>query len=99
MRADGAHKFIEYLMWKTQMEERHKGIACGVTSSQFHIIKEALKQMKFDYLQLFMDRDLALKFTEEKEREIEEICHQLSLAHSSSLTAGETSSSFGRSDT
>jgi hypothetical protein len=33
-----------------------------------------------------MDRDLALKFTENKEREVEELCYQLSLAHSSSLT-------------
>jgi hypothetical protein len=24
-RADGAHKFIEDLMWKTQLEERQKG--------------------------------------------------------------------------
>jgi hypothetical protein len=43
--------------------------------------------MKSDYLQLFMDRDLALKFTEDKEREVEKLCYQLSLAHSSSLTA------------
>jgi hypothetical protein len=49
-RANGAHKFIEDLMWKTQMEERKKGIADGVTSTQLHIIKEALEQMKSDYL-------------------------------------------------
>jgi hypothetical protein len=35
--------------------------------------------MKSNYLPLFMDRDLALKFDEDKERE-EELCHQLSLA-------------------
>jgi hypothetical protein len=93
-RADGAHKFIEDLMWKTQMEERKKGIADGVTSTQLCIIKEALEQMKSDYLQLFMDRDLALKFIEDKEREIEELCYQLSLAHSSSLTTTETPSSL-----
>jgi hypothetical protein len=29
--------------------------------------------MKFDYLQLFMHRDLALKFAEDKEREIAEL--------------------------
>jgi hypothetical protein len=45
-RVDGAHKFIEDLMWKTQMEERQKGIADGVTSTQLCIIKEALEQMK-----------------------------------------------------
>jgi hypothetical protein len=46
--------------------------------------------MKSDYLQLFMDRDLALKFVEDKEREIEELCYQLSLACSSSLNNIET---------
>ena len=42
-RADGAHKFIEDLMWNTQLEERHKGVAEGVTSTQLRIIKEALE--------------------------------------------------------
>jgi hypothetical protein len=32
-----------------------------------------------------MDRDLSLKFVEDKEREVEELCYQLSLARSSSL--------------
>ena len=41
-----------------------------------------------------MDRYLALKFVEDKEKEIEELCHQLSLACSSSLTAAETPSSL-----
>jgi hypothetical protein len=49
-RADGTQNFIEAVMWKTQMEERHKGIACGVTSSQLCIIKEALEKMKYNYL-------------------------------------------------
>jgi hypothetical protein len=73
-RADGAHNFIEDLMWKTQLEERQRRIVDGVTSTQLCIMKEALEQMKSDYLQLFMDRDLALKFVEDKEREVEE-CH------------------------
>jgi hypothetical protein len=93
-RADGTHKFIEDLMWKAQMEERQKGVADGITSAQLCIIKKALEQMKYDYLQLFMDRDLALKFIEDKEREIEELCYQLSMAHSSSLTVTETPSSL-----
>jgi hypothetical protein len=42
MRTDGAHKFIEDLMWKTQMKERQKGIEDGVTSAQLCIIKRAL---------------------------------------------------------
>jgi hypothetical protein len=42
--------------------------------------------MKSDYLQLLMDKDLSLKFIEDKGREVEDICYQLSLAHSSSLT-------------
>jgi hypothetical protein len=75
------------------MEERQKGVAGGVTSAQLHIIKEALEQMKSDYLQLFMDRDLALKFIEDKEREVEELCYQLSLTCFSSLTT-ETPSSL-----
>jgi hypothetical protein len=50
MRTDVTHKFIEYLMWKTQMEERRKGIANGVTSTQLCIIKEALEYMKSKYL-------------------------------------------------
>jgi hypothetical protein len=57
------------------MEERQKGVAGGVTSAQLHIIKEALEKMKSDYLQLFMDRDLSLKFVEDKEREVEDICY------------------------
>jgi hypothetical protein len=85
-RADGTHKLIKDLMWKAQMEERQKGVADGITSAQLRIIKESLEQMKSDYLQLFMDRDLALKFVEDKEMEIEELCYQLSVAHSSSLT-------------
>jgi hypothetical protein len=64
-RVDGAHKFIEDIIWKTQMEERQKAVAGGVTSAQLHIIKEAIEQMKSDYLQLFMGRDLALKFIKE----------------------------------
>jgi hypothetical protein len=85
---------LKVLMWKTQMEERQKGVASGVTTVQLRIIKEALEQLKSDYLQLFMDRDLALKFVEDKEREVEELCYQLSLAHSSSLIATETPSSL-----
>jgi hypothetical protein len=74
-RAVGAHKFIKDLMWKAQMEERQKGVVDEITSAQLRIMKEALEQMKSDYLQLFMDRDLAIKFTEDKEREIEELCY------------------------
>jgi hypothetical protein len=39
-----------------------------------------------------MDMDLDVKFVEEKEREVEELCYQLSLACSSSLTVSETPS-------
>jgi hypothetical protein len=42
-RENGAHRFIEDLIWKTQMEERQKGVAGGVTSDQLHIIKKALE--------------------------------------------------------
>jgi hypothetical protein len=81
-RTDEAHRFIEDLMWKDQLEERHS----GVTSAQLRIDKEVLEQLKSYYLQLFMDRDLALKFFEDKEREVEELHYQLSLVRSSPLT-------------
>jgi hypothetical protein len=48
--ADGAHRFIEELMWRSQMEERHNGVASGVTSAHLRIIKEALQQLKSDYM-------------------------------------------------
>jgi len=63
MRAYGAHKFIKYLMWKTQL--------C--------IIKEALENMKSNYLQLFMDMELSFKLVEDKGREFEELYYQMSL--------------------
>jgi hypothetical protein len=47
-------------------------VAGGFTSAHFHIDKEALEKMKLDYLQLFMDKDLSLKFVEDKEGEVEE---------------------------
>jgi hypothetical protein len=39
-----------------------------------------------------MDRYLDLKLIEEKEREIDELCYQLSLAHSSLITTTKTPS-------
>jgi hypothetical protein len=41
-----------------------------------------------------MDRDLSLKFVEDNEREVEELCYQLSLVCSSSLTVAKTPSSL-----
>jgi hypothetical protein len=41
-----------------------------------------------------MDKDLSLKFIEYKEREVEELCFQLSLACSLSLIKIETPSSL-----
>jgi hypothetical protein len=67
------------------MEERHSGIVGGVTSGHLRIIREALEHMKSDHLKLFVDMDLALNFVEDKEREVEELCYQLGLAHSSPL--------------
>ena len=67
-RADGAHRFIEEIMWRSQMEERYNGLESGVTSAKLRIIKEALQQLKSDYLQLFMEMELALRFSKDKER-------------------------------
>jgi hypothetical protein len=53
-------------MRRAQIEERHSGVAGGVTSAHLCIGKEALEQLKSDYLQLFMNRDLALKFIEDR---------------------------------
>jgi hypothetical protein len=78
-------------MWRAQIEKRHSGVAGAVTSAHLHIDKEALEQLKSDYLQLFMDRDLALKFIEDKAGEVEELHYQLSLVCSSPL-ATETPS-------
>jgi hypothetical protein len=85
-RENGAHKLNEVFMWKTQMEERQKGVVGGVTSAQLCIIGETLELMKSDYLQLFMDTDIALMFVEDKEKEVEELCYRCNLAHASSLT-------------
>jgi hypothetical protein len=41
-RTDGARRFIEDLMWRAQIEERHCGVAGRVTSAQWGIDKEAL---------------------------------------------------------
>lgn len=45
-RADDNHKYIKDLIWKTQTEERQKGVASGVTSTQLRSIKEAFEKMK-----------------------------------------------------
>ena len=60
-RMDNSSKLIEDLMQKIVIEERH-GNVYGVTSSLLHIIFETLKMIKYDCLQLLMDRDLAIKF-------------------------------------
>jgi hypothetical protein len=44
------------------MEERHIEIVGGVTSAQLCIIMEEIEQLKSNYLQLFMDMHLSLKF-------------------------------------
>ena len=70
-KTDGAHSFIEDFMSRTQLEERYGGFVEGVTSKQLSIIIKEFERMKSDYLQLFMDRDLALKFVQDKEMEVE----------------------------
>jgi len=73
-------------MWRVQIEERHSGVAGGVTSVQLQVGNEALEQLKSDYLQLFMDKDLALRFVKDKEIEVEELQYELGLVRSSPLT-------------
>jgi hypothetical protein len=91
-RTDGAHRSIEELVWRAQMEERHNGMVGGVTGAQLRIIMEALEQLKSDYLQLFMDKDFGVKFAEDKDREVEELHYHLSMAHSSQLMTDTPSS-------
>jgi hypothetical protein len=61
-RTDGARRFIKEIFWRAEMEERHIEIVGGVPSAQLCIIMEELEQLKSNYLQLFMDMDLSLKF-------------------------------------
>ena len=61
-RTDGARRFIKDIFCRAQMEERHIEIVGGVTSAQLCISMEELEQLKSNYLQLFMDMDLPLKF-------------------------------------
>jgi hypothetical protein len=91
-----ASRLLEEILWRAQIEERCSGIENGFTISQLHIIKEALEKIKSDYLQLFMDRDLVLKFIEDKEREVEELHYQLILARSSPPIADISSGSTAR---
>ena len=70
-----------------QVEERHSGVTGGVTSAHLPIDKETPEQLKSNYLHLFMDRDLVLKFVEDKEREVEELHYHPSVALSSPLIA------------
>jgi hypothetical protein len=85
-KTNGARRFIEDMKQRAQREERHSGVEGGVTSSHLRISKEALEKLKSGYLQLFMDRDLAIKFVEDKEGEVEELRYQLSLVRTSPLT-------------
>jgi hypothetical protein len=76
------------LRWRRDiMEWQVESLVLSCASSN-----DALEKLKSDYLQLFMDRDLVLKFVEDKEREVEELHYQLSVALSSPLTAGTPSS-------
>lgn len=77
---DDSSKLVEDLMRKVVIEER-QGNVCGVTSPLLHTIFETLKMIKYEYLQLLMDRDLAIKFGRDKESEVDELCLQLSLTH------------------
>jgi len=61
-RTDGARRFIKDIFWRDKMEERHIEIVGGVTSAQLCISMEELEQLKSNYLQLFMDMVLSLKF-------------------------------------
>jgi hypothetical protein len=67
-RTDGSRRLIEDISWRAQMDERHIEIVGGFTSSQLCINMEELEQLKSNYLQLFMGRDLSLKFAEDKDR-------------------------------
>jgi hypothetical protein len=77
------------LSWLSIVDQK-----CSQHSAQLRIIKEAQEWIKYDCLQFIMDRDLALKFVEDKEREIEKLCYHLSFPRSSLMTTTKTPSSL-----
>jgi len=62
--SDSTHKFIEYLLWSAQLEERQKGLTVGDAIPNLQTIKLALEVMKSNYIHLISNRDLAIKFVE-----------------------------------
>ena len=65
---NNSHKLIENII-----EKGHKGFVERVPSFKLCIIKRELENMKVYYLQLFMDRDLALKFAEDRATKVENL--------------------------
>lgn len=102
---DSRHQFIENPLWKTQVEERQEGVKVGATFSNLHTIEGALEIIKSDYLHLLSDKDHAIKFVEktfsafaEKEKEVDEVNLDLSLAHYSLYRAENWSLVAGTSN-
>ena len=54
-RTNGAHKILEDLVGRIQMEERQSGIVGRVYISEIYIIRREMEEMKNDYFQFFMD--------------------------------------------
>ena len=79
-RLDDSSNLIEDLLQKIVIEEKHGNVS-SITSSPLHTIFESLKMIKFEYLLLLMDRDLAIKFGRDKESEVDVLHLQLSLTH------------------
>ncbi|GLJ15315.1 hypothetical protein SUGI_0251110 [Cryptomeria japonica] len=85
-------------LWKQlKLERRQKGIETEFSLDNLQMIKEGMGTIKASYLHVLSDRDHLLNLVEiysdalkKKEEEIEELCLQLSMAHSSLHKAEET---------
>ncbi|GLJ16209.1 hypothetical protein SUGI_0271310 [Cryptomeria japonica] len=93
-RMDNTHKAIEDLIGKIQMNERQKGFLGRISHEQLQPLKEAMEIIKADYLCLLKDRDQAIKLIEEKDKEIDDLCLQVSLAYASSSKTNIQSSTM-----
>ncbi|GLJ44367.1 hypothetical protein SUGI_0929800 [Cryptomeria japonica] len=94
---DEMHKLVENYLWMIQLERRQKGMEAESSLDSLQMIKEGLGAMKANYLHLLSDRDHLLNLVEiysdalrRKEEEIDDLCLQLSMVHSSLHKAEKT---------
>lgn len=91
------HKMLADYCWKSQ--DGHKGLEGELSLAPLQVLKEALIVMKLNYIHLPLDRDHCLQLNEirldalrRKKEEVDNLCLELSLRHSSSSKSGIQSS-------